>query len=836
MSQPSKPPVSRPLRSGSTALNAPDPTNLLSKEAERAYIMGVATPAVSVINAPPPPLQKYDNNSARTQQQRRPPDGISEDKFSTPARRRRIVADVARFLLKQYCVKACVNVSRLRLETAKALVIQCAVRRALARERMKSLRFQRQVRCAWKIQMTYRMHRSLKEYKRRYSTWRLRLATTLSLLCQRFCRGIIARRLFRKKVEAHKKWLARRQNIAALHIQRVVRGGLGREKALYRRRYLENLHLRRAHATLVLQCASRRHRALIRVRTLRRRNNCSRQIKRRVVRWFRRLKAKRLQSAIIIQRSIRRLLATLRVIRLKAARDAARQAEHLRQLDLAEIERLRLLELAELERIRNLPPPDPEPTMEVRIIVNLLLLQHMASLGPVVVLEWCLHNFILKYDTVEGYSFGRVLFQVVNAVEGVMPEIHKASDLSLQGSPIYAEHQKSIKLSQWDYGNDEVCDVAYGATFPQKWNQQHRVSDEGAKIFVEWKSKSIDVHLIFPADHKGGPAQHFHLLLEAEDENGALLITPAEGIGMSDLFSLDDGALGGGESDRRRKQFFEDVRFKFRNALVFVPLQQRPPTPIPDLKDEEEESQPVENESYRLVAVESRPVSRAKIIVSVPEPPPIDYDRFATVIQRMVGRWFGLRVRSANRIKRRLRSYALVRKWRILVFIVYGRAVQKSIILQRYFRRHLACKVCDKRRIEHCIDLVRGTHTFLLSSLLSSDLSPLLAHTDAPPDEGGCYMKIAPVSGAYGWAAPLLELLEVKEPPPGCMRVADRLYCLGGAASASGGSEFNDVITPRDKSHANANKVVEGLGLGLARTRGEEKGWFKAPPLYSKFV
>ena len=47
------------------------------------------------------------------------------DPFSTPARRRRIIADVAKQVLKQYCITACKNVYIFRKQTKAAIIIQC---------------------------------------------------------------------------------------------------------------------------------------------------------------------------------------------------------------------------------------------------------------------------------------------------------------------------------------------------------------------------------------------------------------------------------------------------------------------------------------------------------------------------------------------------------------------------------------------------------------------------------------------------------------------------------------------------------------------------------------
>lgn len=74
-----------------------------------------------------------------------------KDPFSTPARRRRLIADMAKFLLKQYYTKACKNVMIFRIESAAALLIQTALRRFLAMLRVRKLVQNRKKKAANKI-------------------------------------------------------------------------------------------------------------------------------------------------------------------------------------------------------------------------------------------------------------------------------------------------------------------------------------------------------------------------------------------------------------------------------------------------------------------------------------------------------------------------------------------------------------------------------------------------------------------------------------------------------------------------------------------------------------
>ena len=91
------------------------------------------------------------------------------DPYSTPARRRRIIAVFSKSVLRQYCITACSRVARQRLERWAAIQMQCLFRRVLAVRLIKKLLFTRNNQAAIKLQNFVRMNlakRYLKELRK----------------------------------------------------------------------------------------------------------------------------------------------------------------------------------------------------------------------------------------------------------------------------------------------------------------------------------------------------------------------------------------------------------------------------------------------------------------------------------------------------------------------------------------------------------------------------------------------------------------------------------------------------------------------------------------------
>jgi hypothetical protein len=149
-----------------------------------------------------------------------------KDPHSTPARRRRIIADVARFLVRQYCVKACSNLHTLRVHTAAALVIQCGYRCSLARRVHHMKRLKRWTRCATAIQLVRRAFLAKKELRRLRIEAAVRACLAAAIRLQAWARRLAAARL-------GALLRAQRRAGAAMVLQRMQRGRKGRQVIIH---------------------------------------------------------------------------------------------------------------------------------------------------------------------------------------------------------------------------------------------------------------------------------------------------------------------------------------------------------------------------------------------------------------------------------------------------------------------------------------------------------------------------------------------------------------------------------------------------------------------------
>jgi hypothetical protein len=292
--------------------------------------------------------------------------------FSTPARRRRIIADFTKKTLKGYCISACVNVKRMRLERIKSIIIQCAYRCYRSKRILKTIIFIRRTKAVIIIQMLWRRYYSKKELKWRRAAYRLKLATNLSRLCQRRWREIKKRKTLRNRIIKHRLRILKIKNYSALTIQRVARGIFGRIKAklqlIKNKQQQDELWKIRNLSSIKIQCMFRKFKATKKVYNIKKRIFSSNIINKNVNIWWYKRNFLRNKNSIIIQKYWRRCSSKIFLIRLRK-----RLAE--------EAERSRLLALSLI------PPKLPTPIkpeikfMEIRVAVDLKLLQHMAAIG-----------------------------------------------------------------------------------------------------------------------------------------------------------------------------------------------------------------------------------------------------------------------------------------------------------------------------------------------------------------------------------------------------------------------------------------------------------------------
>jgi hypothetical protein len=159
------------------------------------------------------------------------------DSISTPARARRIIAEVAKKVLKEYYRKACVNITLKRKLDAAALIFQCwiriikskkillvlrcnhlnslvrkvqtRIRMYLAKGKVQSLRWERELilkrRSAVKIQLRFRVHlerRKLEKFLKVQQQFIFKNRETSAILIQSLNRGFVVRIQREKQVSA----------------------------------------------------------------------------------------------------------------------------------------------------------------------------------------------------------------------------------------------------------------------------------------------------------------------------------------------------------------------------------------------------------------------------------------------------------------------------------------------------------------------------------------------------------------------------------------------------------------------------------------------------------
>lgn len=778
------------------------------------------------------------------------------DSLSTPARRRRIIADVARFLLKQYCSKACVNVKRIRLETKSSVIIQCSFRCHLAKTLHRKLVEEKRVLALLTIQCAFRKYMAKCLYKLLLLKRRRVLAIKIAIFCQKYWRGIMARSKYLKLLNSQKQFWARRKRIAATLIQVNTRGLFGRLHASNLRK--ERVRLRKVKWTAAIKIQSVMRRDIARRKfTIYRQTYFT--LKFFHLKWVSFLFIRRKQkfySTVLIQRYWRGKSARIKLRLLK-----------LENFKNNELERLRLQSLLNASKV---VIPEP-PALEIRVTIILNLLRHMAALGPAEVIKWCLQNFVLYYHSSVGYSLGPVLNQVVNAVEKVMPSIYDEvqeenpiisvnhiNDLGLDSilddPNISNEKTRVVELEKWDTGNDKtVSDNPIFDHLPQRWNQIVQL-DQGASISVEFRQKAIQVHVKLNVDvhqrlavegggvllpklssftSKNDRSVHLLLVLEAVDVNDSgntAIITPADGgLPLVDLVSLLPLVIMGSPPKHNSSS---DVRFQFKNAIVFVTVQEAIPPPPEVCKENSEIAiiPPILPENVHTVQdiVLERPASRAKIILTLSDEPIIDYDSFASRIQRICKRWLLLRVNACQCIKRILKRISMLYKWRVIVKVMFKIAIDAAVIIQCRIRRYKAKLMAIEKRGHAC-----NTYLEFVDRIVKVDFDneKEIVHrsdtitTPALHKTSGLVASVLK-DCSCSWGQSVFKILQIRESVPGCVNPTESLFLADPSNTYNDGNHGNilngDRISTKDICNYNSNIL-----------NGKEVENFIFPPVFN---
>lgn len=161
------------------------------------------------------------------------------DPFSTPARRRRIIAEFTKKVLKNYCIIACQNIYLFRIHIKSCIIIQCIYRRYKSKVILFNLKYNKLLKATIKIQ----------------SIWRMTLA---KLLLIKLRKELLLKQQFKLMTVTTNLWLTYKNKLATLArllmlklkrqkdesnacilIQRIFRGY--RSRCIYYKKYKEYL-------------------------------------------------------------------------------------------------------------------------------------------------------------------------------------------------------------------------------------------------------------------------------------------------------------------------------------------------------------------------------------------------------------------------------------------------------------------------------------------------------------------------------------------------------------------------------------------------------------------
>lgn len=573
------------------------------------------------------------------------------DPFSTPARRRRIIAEMAKKTLKFYCVAACNNVFAFREHTAAAIRLQCSIRAFVARRKVCSLRFERRRKASIKIQSLVRTKLAKLHRKRLEAALLLKRRTRLAEVVNNLRNArkqrmawvafLIARKLAREKKEA----------AAALNIQRVGRGMLARlyHKKLYKAH--QALLQRRRQAAIRIQSQVRRRSAVKRCLYWSTRRKAGYIIYNNVMRWWVHRRYHRKRSSLRIQRIVRGHLGRHRFRKRWQQREEVRAHVALVLVTSTEVDVLQELILRTAQEC--IPQ---EKCMNIHVDIDMGLMQQLADKGAGHVVLWCLSNSILDYRQGHGYRAGAVVQQVVRSVDQALhtDSAHKSETAATQH-----QHgdEKVIALQKWDEG--DAADLPEDTALPSTWSQMsfETVTGEakqplvGAGVSAELLSeRRIELHITTITS--SGSANHNDLRHTSFLRSTVTIVFNAPNIEIATSMSDSPANPLSTETASSGKRDVNELKFRFKNALVFV-NNPAPPAPVTAPDPEPDEESDIEEDSSgmsrdaeeaELVAevveivpeVRPRPSTAVVRIVlrePTPPPPPIDFDAKAAVIQ-----------------------------------------------------------------------------------------------------------------------------------------------------------------------------------------------------------
>mmetsp|Transcript_15498 Transcript_15498/g.25818 ORF Transcript_15498/g.25818 Transcript_15498/m.25818 type:complete len:1284 (-) Transcript_15498:206-4057(-) len=419
----------------------------------------------------------------------------SHDPFSTPARRRRLVADVARFLLKQYCTQACSLVHMSRLRNRSATVIQCMLRSYLARRLFRCMLFKKHSDAATRMQALMRMVLAKDVLRRLQARRRLQLATHLAVCLQ--CLSRVRRsHIVVAKVREEKTRVA-------VGVQRLFRGRCGRRRSQQRRRQLEMMRNAKQQAAIRVQSQIRRRKAervLLQLRMIYEMEMCM--SSRIAFHWRRRCRRRRL-AVIEIQR----------VERGRRGRRAAAMAARKREEEQMRVENERLMAIED----RRASLLRAQHRVEVRVDLSPSLLGSLKRCKIATLIKWCVEQSVLKYEEEDrgSYAMGEVIKQVLRATRG--PAKPPTEGRSLHAKHAALAKENSIDIKQSGDEKQAILLPTSSEGFPSRFDKRYTgkptlSADNGREGITSSESTRIGRPLtlrITPAEEGG--CVHMHL-------------------------------------------------------------------------------------------------------------------------------------------------------------------------------------------------------------------------------------------------------------------------------------------------------------------------------------
>jgi hypothetical protein len=604
---------------------------------------------------------------------------FDRDPFSTPARRRRIIADLARVVLRNYFIKACDNVHQIRV----SIIIQCAWRCYFARKLLFQLWLDRRTRSAILIQSVWRMKLARMLRIRLWKAYILKMKKKIAKFVADYMRRKRAR-LGRKKLLAKRK--AEKEDklhYAAVMIQKNVRMFLCRQNYQYLLyEYYQALKLKNFAARFIQRQWSR-YKVAKKYLLMKRRYFAMRIINRRVKTWWKRRKLKRHRAAIVIQKYVRRYLAQCLYARLLAIARKPRTPTPPPRLPTPSPPE----PMIEEPEVFAITPLLTKETIEIHVELKHEILFSLIHKGLPFLVQWCIAQSIIRYSNSTGYAPGAVVQQVIHSVEALNAPPSTTS-LPVADSKASSANDRVIVIKHWEANEGDESTVPEEILQPMQWEEAKKHPMVGGTICFALRSRhntatTMTTSATSTMDSTSTITYHdsieIHIIQEvlntieeikSIDYCVSLIIPPnpsqrRKSTSRRPSFAVNSSTehkQGGHHEENLMpilptlsldEDYLMNSKLYFKDAIIFLPPKQpqslpasRPMTSIPakevtfdDSTELSDDENPLDEEEPRIIRIhleeplpEPEP-EEEEIVPPLPPPPQIDYDAMAKRIQ-----------------------------------------------------------------------------------------------------------------------------------------------------------------------------------------------------------